>query len=166
MSNRLYHLCAALLATGIASGTALAQTAERGCIELKTVAETQEAYVDERGQNATRLVPAAKVVPGDEVVWTIVANNVCTTPAGNVAITNPVPAHMRYVVSSAFGPGADIEFSIDGSSFASPDALLVAEADGSRRPARADEYQAIRWVLAQPIGPSESWIVRYRATVL
>jgi uncharacterized repeat protein (TIGR01451 family) len=166
MSTRLHLPSVALLAAGLTGGTALAQTAERGCIELKTVAEVQETYVDERGNNATRLVPAAKVVPGDEVIWTIVANNVCTTPAGDVAITNPVPAHMRYVTSSAFGPGADIEFSLDGSSFAAPEALLVAEADGSRRPARADEYSHIRFLLPQAIGPSESWIVRYRATVL
>lgn len=167
MSNRLIVVHAALIAATMSAGTAaLAQTAERGCIELKTVAETQEAYVDERGNAATRLVPAAKVVPGDEVVWTIVANNVCTTPAGDIAITNPLPEHMRYVGSSAFGPGSNIEFSLDGSTFAVPEALVVAEADGSRRAARADEYLAIRWVLARPMGPSESLIVRYRATVL
>jgi uncharacterized repeat protein (TIGR01451 family) len=167
MSNRLTFTKAALLAAGLAGGAhAFAQTAERGCIELKTVAEVQEAYVDDRGNAATRLVPAAKVVPGDEIVWTIVASNVCTTQAGDVAITNPVPDHMHYVGSSAFGPGANIEFSLDGSTFAVPDALVVAEADGSRRPARADEYSHIRWVLPRPIGPSESLIVRYRATVL
>ena len=167
MSNRLIVVHAALLAATMSAGTAaLAQTAERGCIELKTVAEIQEAYVDERGNAATRLVPAAKVVPGDEVVWTIVANNVCATPAGDIAITNPVPEHMRYVGSSAFGPGANIEFSLDGSTFSAPEALVVAEADGSRRAARADEYLAIRWVLARPMGPSESLIVRYRATVI
>ena len=157
----------AMLAAALGGATAaLAQTAERGCIELKTIAQIQEKYVDERGNEATRLVPAAKVVPGDEVIWTIVANNVCTTPAGDVAITNPVPRHMRYVGSSAVGPGAQIVFSLDGSTFASPDALVVAEADGSRRPARADEYSAIRWVLPRPMGPSESMTVRYRATVL
>jgi uncharacterized repeat protein (TIGR01451 family) len=167
MSKRLIVPHALLLATlGAAGGTALAQSAERGCIELKTVAEVQEAYVDERGNAATRLVPATKVVPGDEVVWTIVASNVCTAPAGDVAITNPLPQHMRYVGSSAFGPGANIEFSVDGRTFAAPAALVVAEADGAQRPARADEYSAIRWVLPHPIGPSESLIVRYRATVL
>ena len=167
MRNQSTVLHLALLAAAFGSATtALAQTAERGCIELKAVAEIQEAYVDERGNQATRLVPAAKVVPGDEVTWTIVANNICTTPAGDVAITNPVPQHMRYVSSSAFGPGAEIVFSLDGSTFAAPEALVVAEADGSRRPARAEEYSAIRWVLPRPIGPSESLMVRYRATVL
>lgn len=157
----------AMLAAAFGGGaTALAQSAERGCIELKTIAQVQETYIDERGNEATRLKPAAKVVPGDEVVWTIVANNVCTTAAGDVAITNPVPQHMRYVGSSAFGPGAEIVFSLDGNTFASPDALVVAEADGSQRPARADEYSAIRWVLPRPMGPRESLTVRYRATVL
>jgi uncharacterized repeat protein (TIGR01451 family) len=150
-----------MLAAALGGATAaLAQTPERGCIELKTIAQIQETYVDERGNEATRLVPAAKVVPGDEVIWTIVANNVCTTAAGDVAITNPVPQHMHYVGSSAFGPGAQIVFSLDGSTFASPDALVVAEADGSRRTARADEYSAIRWVLPRPMGPSESMTVR------
>ena len=167
MANRLIVLNLLLLAAAVAgSGTAFAQTAERGCIELKTVAEIQEAYVDDRGNAATRLVPAAKVVPGDEVVWTIVANNVCTAAAGDVAITNPLPEHMRYVGDSAFGPGANVAFSLDGSTFAAPEALVVAESDGSRRPARADEYSHIRWVLPRPMGPLESLIVRYRATVL
>ena len=68
MSNRVIVLNTLLLAAALAGGsTALAQTAERGCIELKTVAEIQEAYVDDRGNAATRLVPAAKVVPGDKV---------------------------------------------------------------------------------------------------
>jgi uncharacterized repeat protein (TIGR01451 family) len=167
MPNQSIILRLALLAAALGGATtALAQTAERGCIELKTVAEVQETYVDERGSTATRLVPAAKVVPGDGVTWTIVANNVCTAPAGDVAITNPVPQHMRYVGSSAFGPGAQIVFSLDGNTFAAPEALVVAEADGSRRAARADEYSAIRWVLPRPMGPSESLMVRYRATVL
>jgi len=167
MSNRTTVFRLAMLAAALGGATtALAQTADRGCIELKTVAEVQETYVDARGNEATRLVPAAKVVPGDEVIWTIVANNVCTTPAGDIAITNPVPEHMRYVGSSAFGPGSQIVFSLDGNTFAAPDALVVAEADGTRRTARADEYSAIRWVLPRPMGPSESMMVRYRATVL
>lgn len=167
MITRVTALYAALFAAGLAAqATALAQAAERGCIELKAIAEIEEAYVDERGQPAKRLVPAAKVVPGDQVVWTIVASNVCATPAGDVAITNPVPQHMHYVGDSAFGPGAEVQFSLDGAAFAPPAALTVAEADGSKRPARAEEYSHIRWVLPRAIGPSESLMVRYRAAVL
>jgi uncharacterized repeat protein (TIGR01451 family) len=167
MNHRVIALHAALAAAGFAAHTAaVAQSAERGCVELKTVAEVEQPYVDERGQAAKRLVPAAKVVPGDEIVWTIVASNVCTTAAGDVAITNPVPAHMHYVGNSAFGPGADIQFSLDGRQFAAASALTVTEVDGTKRPARAEEYSHIRFALPQPIGPSESLMVRYRATVL
>ena len=88
MSNFNHVLRLAALAAALGGATtALAQTADRGCIDLKAVAEIQETYTDARGNEATRLVPAAKVVPGDEVIWTIVANNVCTTPAGDIAIT-------------------------------------------------------------------------------
>jgi uncharacterized repeat protein (TIGR01451 family) len=167
MTKEIIALRVALVAASFAAwSNAFAQSPQRGCIELKTVAEIQQSYVDERGNAATRLVPAAKVVPGDEVVWTITASNVCDAPTADVAITNPVPQHMRYVGDSAFGPGAAIEFSLDGAAFAAPAALTVAQADGTRRPARADEYSAIRWVLARPMGPNETWLVRYRAAVL
>jgi uncharacterized repeat protein (TIGR01451 family) len=166
MRIRIVLPLAALGASVLLSVNAFAQSAERGCIELKTVAELRQSYVDETGKSATRLVPIAKVVPGDEVVWTITASNVCAKPAADVAITNAVPAHMHYLGDTAFGPGADIEFSLDGKSFAGPQALLVAAADGTTRPARADEYSYIRWVLGRPMGPSESLIVRYRAVVL
>ena len=167
MSQQLTWIHTALLMGSLAVGAAAsAQDAARGCIELKNVGEVEQTYVDAAGKNATRLVPAAKVVPGDEIVWTITANNVCTTAAADVAITNPVPEHMTYVGDTAFGPGATIEFSLDGNSFAAPAALLVRNPDGNQRPARAEEYRHIRWVLGRPMGPSETLIVRYRAKVL
>lgn len=167
MRNRIFSkLAAAFAASAILAGAATAQTADRGCIELKTTAELTQTYVDENGKSATRLVPIAKVVPGDQVVWTIVASNVCAKPAADIAITNAVPEHMHYLGDTAFGPGAAIEFSLDGKSFAAPQALTVAAADGSKRTARADEYSHIRWVLGRPMGPSETLMVRYRAVVL
>jgi uncharacterized repeat protein (TIGR01451 family) len=167
MRNRIvWQLAAAAGAGAILAGTAAAQTADRGCIELKTTAEITQSYVDDAGKTATRLVPITKVVPGDQVMWTIVASNVCGKPAADVAITNAVPEHMHYIGDTAFGPGSAIEFSLDGKSFAPPQSLTVPAADGGKRTARADEYSAIRWVLGRPIGPSETLMVRYRAIVL
>jgi uncharacterized repeat protein (TIGR01451 family) len=167
MSQRMTWVHTALLIGSLAAGaTAAAQTAARGCLELKTVGEVEQTYVDAAGKTATRLVPAGKVVPGDEVIWTITANNICTAPAADVAVSNPIPEHMRYVGDTAFGPGATIEFSLDGNSFALPAALTVTAADGSRRAARADEYSHIRWTLGRSMNPSETLIVRYRAKVL
>mgnify|MGYP003286631527 CR=1 FL=1 len=65
----------------LASTAAFAQ--DKACVELKTTAET-EAEVVEQGQKVKRLVPVGKVVPGNEVVWTITARNVCDKPADNI----------------------------------------------------------------------------------
>ncbi len=142
-----------------------ASAAEGGCISLKTVAEVEQTFKNEKGETATKLVPAAKVVPGGEVVWTVTASNVCNKPADKVSIDNPVPEHMTYVADSAIGPGTDVQFSLDGKSFAAADALSVRDADGKSRPARADEYAAIRWTFKNTLAPGAVAFARFRATV-
>jgi uncharacterized repeat protein (TIGR01451 family) len=155
---------AAIAALALFAGSA-AIAAEQGCIELKSSAEVEEQYKNEQGQNATRLVPAGKVVPGDEVVWTITAKNVCNKPADNVVVANPVPEHMNYVADSAMGTGTDIDYSVDGREFKPAAALTVRNADGSSRAARQDEVRAIRWTYKASFAPGASGFVRYRAVV-
>ena len=58
-------------------------------------------------------MPAEKIVPGDEVIYTVSATNICDEPADNVVIDNPVPEHMDYLANSAIGPGTEVTFSID-----------------------------------------------------
>ena len=148
-----------------AMSAAAADGAPRGCVELKTVAETEVEYVDEQGQRATRLVPAAKVIPGTQVVWTVTASNVCDKAAEKVFIDNPIPAQMSYVPDSAVGAGSDILFSTDGRQFSDPAALRVSEADGRERAARSGDYTHIRWSLRNPIGPGQVAMARYRAVL-
>jgi uncharacterized repeat protein (TIGR01451 family) len=136
-----------------------------GCVELRTTAEIEQEYVNEQGQKARRLAPANKVTPGDEVVWTITAKNVCTTPAENIVIANPVPEHMTYVAGSALGAGATITYSLDSKEFKDAAALSVRDASGATRPARADEYRAIKWTYSAPFAPGATAFVRYRAIV-
>lgn len=150
---------------GVALAPFAASAAEGGCISLKTVAEVEQTYKNEKGEMATKLVPAAKVVPGGEVVWTVTAANICNKPAEKVSIENPVPEHMTYVADSAIGPGTDVQFSLDGKSFAAADALSVRDADGKTRPARADEYAAIRWTFKNTLAPGAVAFARFRATV-
>jgi uncharacterized repeat protein (TIGR01451 family) len=149
----------ALLAT---AGAAVAQDT---CVQLQTSAEVEQEYVNAQGQKATRLVPAGKVVPGGEVIWTITAKNVCGTPADHIVIANPVPEHMTYVAGSAMGVGADLAFSLDGQDFKPEATLAVREADGSSRTPRADEYRAIRWTYKSAFAPGATAFVRYRASV-
>jgi uncharacterized repeat protein (TIGR01451 family) len=144
--------------------TAGAYAADKACIELKTSAETEQEVV-EQGQKVKRLAPAGKVVPGNEVVWTITAVNVCKTPTENVVVANPVPEHMTYVANSAMGTGTDIAYSLDGKEFKNAAELQVRAADGTTRAARADEYRAIRWTYKTAFAPGATAFVRYRALV-
>src|SRR5688572_14140061 len=149
----------ALLATAMN-----AHAADKACVELKTSAEAEREVV-EQGHKVKRLVPAGKVVPGDEIVWTITATNVCKEATDNVVIANPVPEQMTYVAGSAMGTGTDIAYSLDGKEFKGAADLQVRAADGTSRAARADDYRAIRWTYKTAFAPGATAFVRYRALV-
>jgi len=141
---------------------AFAQT--KDCVVLKASAEVEQEVVNAKGEKSTTLAPVNKVVPGDTVVWTITANNVCTKPSDNVTINNPVPEHMAYVANSAMGAGSDITYSVDGKTFGTTDQLTVSE-NGATRKARADEYKHIRWVFKNSLQPGASAFARFRAVL-
>lgn len=144
-----------------AVGSALAQDA--GHLNIQTVVQKEEVTVDDAGNKHTRLVEASTVVPGDEVVYTVSFSNVGEDPAENVVITNPLPQQLSYVEGSAFGPGAEVQFSVDGGvNFAEPDELLISE-NGSERPARGDDFTHIRWVMNNIIEPGAQGMAQFRA---
>lgn len=159
--NRIRNFigAAALIACTFGS-QAFAQT--KDCIALKSVGEVEQEVIDANGQKSVKLVPAAKVVPGTVVTWTVTADNVCKVPSDQVTINNPVPEHMSYVANSATGAGATITFSLDGKTFGTADQLTVQESGGTRK-ARADEYKAIRWVFKGALAPGARAVARFRA---
>ncbi len=139
---------------------------DKGCILLKTVAEIEQVTTDERGEQSTRLVPVEKIVPGNEVIYTVSATNICDQAAEKVVIDNPVPQHMDYVGGTAIGPGTDVSFSIDGGfNFGKPETLKVAGADGAQRQAEPREYTNIRWVMRNPLKPGAVAFARFRAVL-
>ncbi len=162
-TSKLIPLCVALSLLALVNGQAQAQT--KSCVELKNDAQIEQQYTDAQGKKATRLVAPGKVVPGNEVIYTITASNVCDKPATSVVINNAVPEHMSYVMNSAMGVGTDITYSLDGKTFSRLDALTVKNADGTSRAPRADEIKSIRWVYSTPINAGQSGFVRFRATV-
>jgi uncharacterized repeat protein (TIGR01451 family) len=159
-TNSQLLITAAML---FASLTAFAQ--EKGCVSLKTEAQVEQEYVDAQGKPAKKLVPPGKVVPGNEIIWTITATNTCAKPAEKVVIENAVPEHMTYIADSATGSGAEITYSLNGRDFVKQSDLSVREADGKLRPAHADEIKSIRWVVSKSIAPNSMAVVRYRAKV-
>ena len=145
-------------------------TARAQTVELVNKAE-REIEVVEKGVKLKKLAPPEKMVPGDEVIYTVTYNNKTGKPAEKVLITNPLPKFTRYKDGSAAGDNSDITFSADGGkSFATPDKLIVTIKDKSgkdiTRPAAAAEYTHIRWVIKQNVAPGQSGAVRFRAVIL
>jgi uncharacterized repeat protein (TIGR01451 family) len=159
-TNKLFAI-ATIFACGFAS-QAFAQA--EACIALTTTAEVEKEVVNEKGEKKKVLIPAGKVIPGTEVVWTVTANNVCKQASDKVTINNAVPEHMTLVPNSAVGPGSQVTYSLDGKSFAPAGKLMVQE-NGTARPARADEYKHIRWEFKNSLAPGANAFASFRAVL-
>jgi len=136
-------------------------------VQLENSVQKVVSRVDDGGNLKRELVPADSVVPGDELRYTIRFRNDGEEPvdAGSIVITNPIPENTEYLDGTAFGAGTDIEFSVDGETFAAADALRV-QRDGAERSAQAADYTAVRWTfkpqLAAGATGSVSFNVRLR----
>jgi uncharacterized repeat protein (TIGR01451 family) len=136
----------------------------KGIIELGVLAWQEKEVINEKGEKEITRVPAAMVVPGDEVIYTLNYTNVGEEPADSVIITDPVPEHMVYTEGSAEGADTVITFSVDkGATYGLPAVLTVAGADGKERPAKGSDYTHIRWTLQRSLAPGEKGGVSFRA---
>jgi uncharacterized repeat protein (TIGR01451 family) len=153
---------------GVTLLTALSATAyaqEQGHLNVRTVVQKEQVTVNEAGEAETKLVAADRVVPGEKVVYTITFRNISDEPAENVVITNPISAELMYVDGSAFGPGSDIQFSVDGGqTFANSNELTVTE-DGVTRSAVAEDFTHVRWVMQQELAAGAQGIARFSAVL-
>lgn len=135
-------------------------------IVVQTVAQKEVRNVDANGEVKSELVTADAVVPGDEVVYTVTFANEGNEPAAKIVVTDPVPAQMRYIEDSAFGPGTDITFSADGGKTFAPRADLTVRDDrGNARPARAADLTHIRWGFRHVLAPGERGYARFKAVL-
>lgn len=151
----------ALSAVAFFAMTAGAQ--EKGHLNVRTIVQKEEVVVNDTGDTERRLVDAETVVPGDDLVYTITFQNISDETAENVVITNPISASLTYVNGSAFGPGAVIEFSVDGGeNFDAPDELMVAANDGER-PAEAADFTHVRWTMQNDIESGAQGLASFRA---
>lgn len=154
--------CGALIACQ-ALEAASGQATSKG-LSIKLVAEVEVRSTHE-GQDTVRLVPADRLVPGDEVIYTLQIRNTSPHAIPAPTVTNPIPAHTVYVADSAVGPGAEVSYSADGGhSFDRPENLQVVEA-GRLRSASPEDYTHIRWKLKNTLQPKSTAFARFRATV-
>lgn len=136
-----------------------------GPLSVRTVAEV-ETRVSVNGHDAIRLVPAERVVPGDQVLYTVEIRNTGPVPLPHAVVPYAIPDHMRYVADSAVGPGAEVSFSVDGGrSFDRPGRLRVATPSGALRPATPADYTHIRFELKHTLEPNSVAFARFRAIV-
>lgn len=145
-----------------------ARAADKGAIELMSIAEVEITVKNDNGEKEVKRVEASKanVAPGDTVIFTNYFINIGQKPADKVVLTNPVPEHMIYVDGTAEGKDAKIEFSVDkGKSYNAPGKLIIKKADGKERPATAADYSHIRWTLEKPVAPGGKGSVSFRAKV-
>ncbi len=133
-------------------------------VELNTEARTEIITTNEMGQEVTTRVPAGKVVPGDEVIYTIHFVNSGTEPASDVVITNPIPDHMVFTKVEESPSGAKVSISADGGSrYDAPRNLTVTDAKGQTRPAKASDFTHVRWTFQNPLEPGAEGSVSFRA---
>jgi len=148
----------------LAIGAAL--PAQASPISLQTVVHKEEVVLTPSGERETRLLPVTTAVPGDQVVYTLTFENEGQQPASGVTVVDPIPAQMRYVDGSAFGPGTEITFSVDGGeSFSAADELSVQGANGALRAARAEDFTHIRWVFRGELPPGSKGFARFSAVL-
>ena len=114
------------------------------------------------GKLSKKLVPAATVVPGGEVVYEIEYDNTGKETANDVAITNPVPRELTFV--DVVGTPAT-SVSVDGGKqFGQLTELQVRNSDGTTRPAQPADVTTLRWVLPA-LAPGAKGKVSFRARV-
>lgn len=138
---------------------------DQGHLDVQTSVQKQEVVVNDAGESETRLVPAKVVVPGESVIYTITFKNVSAEPADNVVITNPIAEDLMYVDGSAFGPGMDILFSVDGgATFAAANELTIVEEDEVRA-AEAADFTHVRWVMRNDLPVGAQGLARFAAVL-
>ena len=151
-----------VLSVLFSGGAAWAQ--QKGLIELRAVVEKDVEVINEAGVPETRRVEAGKVIPGDEVIYSIYYTNSGKEPADKVNITNPIPEHMLYRSGSALGADTTITFSVDGGeTYDAMGNLKVTDANGKERPAETRDLTHIRWTLEKSLPHGSEGFVSFRA---
>lgn len=157
-------LCAFLLVAAVLTAPARAFANDR--VTTRLSAAKRVVTTDDGGGRREALLPFAKVLPGEEIVYFVEYRNSGDAPASDLAVTLPVPAEMTLVPDTAERAGVKVAYTVDGGhTFAELANLTVTNAAGFSRPARATDINAIRWTLNVDLAPGETGQVSYRAVL-
>lgn len=149
----------AAIALAVAASPVLAQNS---AVSLESDVLVERTTTDAQGQEQVSLEEPRVVVPGDKLVFVLRYRNNGTSPATDFVITNPLPAAVAFQSSAE----RSTQVSVDGGrNWGQLATLTVANADGTTRPARADEVTHVRWAFAQPIPAGQAGRLMFRGIV-
>jgi len=144
----------------------LASANSSNAIELSSIVELEVVSIDTQGNKKIQRVPAEKVTPGSEVIYTTRIKHNGSEPVEDIVISNPIPEHTIYKMDSAAGENTLTMFSIDGGqSFHEPEQLKVIDSDGVTRIAEAKDYTDIRWTYKGELKPGDEGEIEFRVTL-
>jgi uncharacterized repeat protein (TIGR01451 family) len=161
------------IAQAFSAGTQVAQNIlQQPKVNLNLAAELQVVKKDAQGETIRSWVPTdskIQVKPGDQLRFTVVANNEGSKAAQNFALVQPVPKGTVLVLNSAAAStAAAVTYSIDaGTSFVAQPMVKVTEPDGKivEKPAPAEAYTHIRWSANAPLAPAATAKATYQVAV-
>ena len=158
--SKLFNLSLAALLAGSISLSAYAAG-----VEFTNKAEVDITTIKDGKKEVSR-IPAKKVAPDGEVIYTTTFKNTIDKPISNIMVTNPIPANMIYSADSATGANTVITFSVDGGkTYNKPENLKIIGAEGKERPALAADYNAIRWAYKGNLDAGKSGAAIFKAKV-
>ncbi len=151
-----------ILAAAAAASAAAPAMAQNSAVSLSSDVMVEHVTTDAQGNQNTTLDPPNLVVPGDKLVFVLRYRNNGQAPATDFVITNPLPAAVAFQSTS----DSSAQVSVDGGrTWGQLASLTVRNADGTTRPARADEVTHVRWAFAQPIPVGQSGRLMFRGVV-
>lgn len=156
-----------LLATALMFiGATLNAQAADGAIKVTSIAEVEVVTIGKDGKKSIKRTSPEKALPGTEVIFTNVFENVSNKAAGDIVINNPIPNNTFFKAGSATGKDTVITFSADGGkTLGLPEKIFIKGADGKSRVAAPNEYTNIRWAYKGQLAPGKSSEVSFRAVI-
>lgn len=133
-------------------------------VETELIAEVRSEIESGPHRGLARFIPATVLSQGEVVYYTLKIKNPTAVYMRDVSVNQRIPLNTIYVADSAAGPGAHVEFSVDGGvTYAPKHELTRLGPDGKQVPIEADEYTHIRWRLRNPLAPGAVALARFRA---
>ncbi len=140
-------------------------------LEINLEAFIVSTITKEDGSSEELFSAAESARPGQIVEYRVSVKNSSDTslPAGNAAVTGPIPAGTMYQADSASFEEAQLEFSADGGqSFSMPPVMMIVVNEEGKEvevEASPEDYTALRWNILKTLEPDEVLVYVYRVIV-